>query len=154
MYWDTFPGKPKEAELRATCYVSRQCQVNGPFSFQFFPILLCQHLVLAGNYLIVQFYFQLRPDQVSQVGISSTAWKRTRCRIDHVHLGSAGQFLRQQRGLFVNRISASLCMLVKIPLPSFKFVSNLDVTNGKNKFFVLQKLYYFGFETDEICPWR
>ena len=36
MYWDIFPGKPKEAELTAACYVPRRCQVNGPFSFSFF----------------------------------------------------------------------------------------------------------------------
>ena len=47
MFWDTFPDKPKEAEkLTVTCYESRRCQVNGPFSFLFvFPILLCKHLV-------------------------------------------------------------------------------------------------------------
>ena len=38
MFWDTFPDKPKEAEkLTVTCYESRRCQVNGPFSFLFFP---------------------------------------------------------------------------------------------------------------------
>ena len=123
MYWDTFPGKPKEAELTAACYVPRRCQVNGPFSFQFFPILLCQHLVLAGNYLVMQSYFQLRPDQVPQVGISFNCLGETRCRIDRVHPGSLGQFLRQQRWLFV-RIGTlpRYASLVKIPLPSFKFV--------------------------------
>ena len=138
MYWDTFPGKPKEAESKAMCYESRRCQVNGPFSFLFFPNFTLSTFSVSWKFSCYAILFPVA------TRLEAPSWYHFNCLEDGrdaglitIRVAQSVSFGGSNVGCLRIGDSASLCMLVKIPLPKFKFVSKLDVTKGKNKIFVL-----------------
>ena len=142
MFWDTFSDKPKEAEkLTVTCYESRRCQFNGPFSFLFvFPILLCKHLVFCWKFFCYAILFPVATRW------EAPSWYHLNCLEDGWDAGSRSEGAVQSVSWASNvdcvrvELSASPACSSKILLPPFLSCSNL-LFRRENKF-LCSKLYY------------
>ena len=122
-------------KLTVTCYVSRRCQVNGPFSFLFvFPILLCKHLVFCWKLFCYAILFPVATRW------EAPSWYHFNCLEDGWDAGSRSEGAVQSASWASNvdcvwvELSASPCMLIKDSPSSIPYRVRIYCFEGKINF--------------------